>query len=153
MSGWTRLLRAGPPVRRDGASTKMKSAPGGLQAKDPANAPGWCWGTPSVHRDGAGCQRPHSAPGGCRGRPTVHRDGAGLRNPESAPGGRLGGPLAHREGAGPKDLVRMRREALRPTQSAPGRCRVATTLQRAATGATTMRRRRPRRRPRRRRLT
>ena len=78
-------------MRRDGASTQMKSAPGGLQAKDPKrtgmvpgrtlSAPGWCRVQKTSQCAGRAPRPTLSAPGWCRS-----------RNPKSAPGGRLGGP-------------------------------------------------------------
>ena len=90
-------------MRRDGASTQMKSAPGGLQAKDPRrtgmvpgrtlSAPGWCRVQKTSECTGMVPRPTLSAPGWCR----VEKD------PARAPGGCWGGSLAHREGAGSKE--------------------------------------------------
>ena len=86
-----------------------------------------------------------SAPGRCRGQKTSESAGRaprptqctemvpGRERPRKEPGWRLGGP----SGTGRVPCFTARRGAPRPTHSALGRCRVARTLQKAATGVTT----------------
>ena len=90
-----------------------------------------------------------SAPGRCRGQKTSESAGRaprptqctgmvpGRERPRKAPGWRLGGPSGTRRVPGFAEDLTARRGAPRLTHSALGKCRVARTLQKAATGVTT----------------